>query len=670
MPKATYFSQLAIAPGASDHLLGTQEHHGAANLVSAPDTAPTHNGEDEAFAGFWPTNFSKGLPHDAYGIVDTQAYFEFFEEIEEPTYTGNCGERVALFDMPAYSGSFRTKSKLDGAEFRWRAWESPTAGHRFMFEWPEMGPIGVAPAPRLGSDELAAEMAEVYALALLRDVSFEDIRAGGGRANKVCNALGRMNWFQTDGEPKDANGHDISAVSAARRTRDGGALTPQNLFRGSSSGCADGPYLSQFLLQGNDPIADGKARQDKARRIPSRAAKADGTPTTAKDGLIHFGPQRIDQRIEPLAAGVDYMRDWAEWLDVQNGANTKAEQVFVADDLKFIETPRDLAAYVHSGALYQTYLNACMLMLSWGTEVDTGLSRSAATGARGSAANWSDTLVMTLLSETASRALRAAQRHKFQLHKRARPEKLASVASLVANRHGSVLGTAEAMADAHLEKLENASCDGFSLLDAVAAVPAEMQFDHSACSQIGLPENDRNLLLPMAFSDGSPMHPSFGSSHATVAGACVTVLKAIFRTHAGDGTLVTLGDAGAPAAFVPAPGGHSLVEATRVGDELSSLTLNGELNKLAANVSAGGHAAGVHFYSDYFDSVRMGERIAVGLLSEQLSGYAERTKMSLETFDGDTLTIAGDGNGGATLHVEGSVPEAWWTRHLPAQARN
>ena len=37
-------------------------------------------------------------------------------------------------------------------------------------------------------------------------------------------------------------------------------------------------------------------------------------------------------------------------------------------------------------------------------------------------------------------------------------------------------------------------------------------------------------LLPMAFQEGSPMHPSYGAGHATVAGACVTILKAFFDT--------------------------------------------------------------------------------------------------------------------------------------------
>jgi hypothetical protein len=38
-----------------------------------------------------------------------------------------------------------------------------------------------------------------------------------------------------------------------------------------------------------------------------------------------------------------------------------------------------------------------------------------------------------------------------------------------------------------------------------------------------------SALLPMAFPEGSPTHPAYGAGHATVAGACVTILKAWFK---------------------------------------------------------------------------------------------------------------------------------------------
>ena len=41
--------------------------------------------------------------------------------------------------------------------------------------------------------------------------------------------------------------------------------------------------------------------------------------------------------------------------------------------------------------------------------------------------------------------------------------------------------------------------------------------------------SDNTYLLPQAFPEGSPMFPAYGASHATVAGACTTILKAWFK---------------------------------------------------------------------------------------------------------------------------------------------
>src|SRR5207247_4375136 len=81
-------------------------------------------------------------------------------------------------------------------------------------------------------------------------------------------------------------------------------------------------------------------------------------------------------------------------------------------------------------------------------------------------------------------------------------------------------------------------------------------------------------LLPQAFPEGSPLHPSYGAGHATVAGACVTVLKALFD----ESFLI-------PNPVVPGPDGRSLVRYT--GPDADRLTVGGELNKLAANVAIG-----------------------------------------------------------------------------------
>ena len=69
------------------------------------------------------------------------------------------------------------------------------------------------------------------------------------------------------------------------------------------------------------------------------------------------------------------------------------------------------------------------------------------------------------------------------------------------------------------------------------------------------------------------------------------------------------------------------------------LTVGGELNKLAANISLGRNGAGVHWRSDYTESVKLGEEIAIRILQEQKPTYNEDHYFSLTKFDGTAITI-------------------------------
>ena len=121
------------------------------------------------------------------------------------------------------------------------------------------------------------------------------------------------------------------------------------------------------------------------------------------------------------------------------------------------------------------------------------------------------------------------------------------------------------------------------------------------------------------------MHPAYGAGHATVAGACVTILKAFF-----DHRYVL------PGPYVyPAPCGTKL----EIAEGTPDLTIEGELNKLASNISIGRNWAGVHYFTDYSESVRMGEDIAIGILEEQKLTYGENFSMSVPRFDGTTIRI-------------------------------
>ena len=72
--------------------------------------------------------------------------------------------------------------------------------------------------------------------------------------------------------------------------------------------------------------------------------------------------------------------------------------------------------------------------------------------------------------------------------------------------------------------------------------------------------------------------------------------------------------------------------------------MGNELNKIAANISIGRNMAGVHYYTDYIDSLVMGEKIAIGILLEQSLAYNTypwkvHPSFSLTTFLGRTFQI-------------------------------
>jgi hypothetical protein len=112
--------------------------------------------------------------------------------------------------------------------------------------------------------------------------------------------------------------------------------------------------------------------------------------------------------------------------------------------------------------------------------------------------------------------------------------------------------------------------------------------------------------------------PSYGAGHATTAGACVTILKALF-----DESFVI------PNPVVPIDDGLALTPDT--GPDADKLTVGGELNKIAATVAIGRNIAGVHWRSDYAASLRLGEAIAISVLRDQRLTYGE-------DFDGYTFT--------------------------------
>jgi hypothetical protein len=94
----------------------------------------------------------------------------------------------------------------------------------------------------------------------------------------------------------------------------------------------------------------------------------------------------------------------------------------------------------------------------------------------------------------------------------------------------------------------------------------------------------------------------------------------------------------------PSEDGLSLVPYT--GSDRDSLTINGEMSKLAFNISFGhGIHAGIHFRSSTQFSILLGEQVGINVLKDRALGYNEPFNISLTKFDGTTASFSNAGMG-------------------------
>lgn len=71
------------------------------------------------------------------------------------------------------------------------------------------------------------------------------------------------------------------------------------------------------------------------------------------------------------------------------------------------------------------------------------------------------------------------------------------------------------------------------------------------------------------------------------------------------------------------------------------MTVNGELNKLAHNISfAHGIHAGIHWRSDTDSSIVLGEAIALSILQDRAKTYNEKFTIHITKVDGTIATIS------------------------------
>jgi len=359
---------------------------------------------------------------------------------------------------------------------------------------------------------------------------------------------------------------DYESSSLAHQAAQHLGLTPASVFRGQTEAALQGPYVSQFLLKS-----------------------------------IPYGSGKLEQRYQVPAAHSDFMTSVSEWLQIQSGTPPWREVTYHSTR-RYIRNGRDLAEWVHYDFPYQAYLNAALILLDTGpaTILNCNPFRSFANPYRNSKVQegfvtFGAAEVTDWLARVTTLALKAAYCQKWMVHRRLRPEALGGLV------HYTRVGTRS-----------------YPVAPALLGSPAV----DATFARTG------TYLLPQAYPEGSPMHPSYPAGHAAISGACSVVLKACFSEE------MLL-----PGCVVPSTDGLSLLPCSGYGP-----TIGAEIDKLAFNHALARNWAGIHFRSDDMAGLRLGEDVAISMLQDLACTYTEDFKgFHFTRIDGTKIHITSQG---------------------------
>jgi len=489
---------------------------------------PSHptNGDEELYPSRI-NNWSKTLPHDPYGEVDPAAYDQLVAAIASADYAAL--EAVPRAGVQGFVGAL--------------------SGYTYNLFGPDSEAIAAPPPPALASSQWAAQMAELYWMALLRDVPFSDY-ATNALVAQACDDLSRFSGYTGPRDPAT------------------GKVTPQLLFRLDYPGVTTGPMVSQFLLQ------------------PYRLNGLD-----------------IDQRIDTWTPGLDFLTHYPECLDAQNGfARPPVGQPTDFDSTqRYLRSARDLGAYDFQDFIVTAYVSAALVASGFGLRPDAA-NPYLTSRRQGGFSTFAIAHLLQLVTSVAH-AERECFFHKWSVHRSARPEAGGGIV------HNTVTGARPYPIHA----------------DLLGSPVLPLVFEHNRQQNLARLNVDQgSYMLPMGARIGAPAFPSYPAGHAVTAGACVSVLKAWYDESRPF-----------PRPVQPTPDGTQLVPYTG-----PTLTVGGELNKLAHNLSLGRDMSGIHWRADTEGGHPMGEEMAIRILREDRATYPEPfTGFSLTRFTGETITL-------------------------------
>lgn len=554
------------------------------------DITTEHNGDEDLFR--YNSSYpyagaqTKGFEHDATtGGLTSNGKIAF----EQLLYAMTTGRQSDFNAIQFASGNLRTLI-------------NPQASFAYNFEGADSAMLSMPISPSITSPQAAVELLEVYLKSLCRDVLFEEYGTGTGSDD-------------------DGNGGSITLkavtvlndlLSYFTGPTNGGVVDATVLFRGTGNGPLVGPYVSQFFLHPINLL------------FPAGCAGFIGS-------LI--GIENIDNNIVshkqliPVPSTREFIVGWDQFIALQNG---QLPQQYLSTDYQATKrypiNGRDLGGYVHSDYPQSPYYTAIAILAYNGARLSPSCPyQNGNITKEGAGITLGVPEIFAMVGQVANDALKHAWAHKWRGNRKVRPEGFAGYVHRAKVTSQNPLG---------LDPLLFATHGGIDVLELVA--------DRNEL-QAAYPENNltsqeaRTYLLPQMYPEGSPTHPTYPSGHATIAGACTTVLKAIF-----DDTMLFKDLAVQPSKVDPTDP-TQLVLLTS-GEGKDDMTIGSELDKYASNIALARNFVGIHYRADGDYGIELGEQVAIYFLRDQARLYAEEgfTGFTLTKRDGQRIRITAD----------------------------
>ncbi|BAY42582.1 twin-arginine translocation pathway signal [Scytonema sp. HK-05] len=304
---------------------------------------------------------------------------------------------------------------------------------------------------------------------------------------------------------------------------------------------------------------------------------------------IPLNTQFISPLIRTALAGNDFLTNYDEWLTVQNGGSS-GKSLQYDPKRRYISTVRDVGEYAHIGGA--AYYGALQILGGINAPLSPTNPYVNSKTQQGSAATFAAAHFQALLLLAPSRVIRASYWQKYYVHRILRPE---AYGGLV---HNNLVNKTQYPINSEV-------------LNSTALAQIFSTFG--------------NYLLPQAYPEGAPTHSSYTGGAAATAGVSVTLLKAFYDE-----------DFVIPNPVVPDPNDPTKV----IPYSGPSLTVGGELNKLATNYAIGRSFGGIHWRSDGSAALALGEEVAISILRDERLGFNEKFNgFTFTKFDGTKITV-------------------------------